>query len=52
MLPNGTVVVGSHDGEGFYVQVAPSWRGPYARVPGYLFTNPARPAANPRLGLC
>ena len=38
VLENGTVVVGSHDCEGFYVQVAPSWRGPYSRVPGHLFT--------------
>jgi hypothetical protein len=38
VLPNGTVVVGSHDSEGFYVQVAPSWRGPYTRIPGHLFT--------------
>ena len=37
VLPNGTVVVGSHDGHGFYVQRAPDWRGPYERVPGYLF---------------
>ena len=37
-LPNGTIVVGAHDNKGFYVQVAPSWRGPYRRVPGYLFT--------------
>jgi hypothetical protein len=37
-MENGTVVVGSHDSDGFYVQVAPSWKGPYSRVPGHLFT--------------
>jgi hypothetical protein len=37
-MANGTVVVGSHDGTGFYIEVAPHWRGPYARVPGFLFT--------------
>ena len=37
-LPNGTMVVASHDDTGLYVQSAPSWRGPYARVPGHLFT--------------
>ena len=37
-LPNGTVVVGAHDDVGFYVQVAPSWRGPYHRHSGHLFT--------------
>ena len=37
VLENGTVVIGAHDNVGFYVQVAPSWRGPFRRVPGHLF---------------
>ena len=37
VLQNGTVVIGAHDNVGFYVQVAPSWRGPFRRVPGHLF---------------
>jgi hypothetical protein len=37
VLKNGTMVVGAHDGTGFYIESAPSWRGPYDRVPGYLF---------------
>ena len=41
MLNNGTVVVGSHDSTGFYLQVAPHWRGPYTRVPGYQFLFPS-----------
>ena len=36
-MENGTVVIGAHDNVGFYVQVAPSWRGPFRRVPGHLF---------------
>ena len=36
-MENGTVVIGAHDNVGFYVQVAPSWRGPFTRVPGHLF---------------
>eukprot|EP01047_Picozoa_sp_COSAG01_P022109 COSAG01_NODE_1304_length_10809_cov_2.635387_4_plen_554_part_00 len=41
VMNNGTVVVGSHDSTGFYIQVAPHWRGPYRRVPGHLFTFPS-----------
>ena len=37
ILANGTMIVGSHDSQGFYIQVAPSWRGPYHRLPGHLF---------------
>jgi hypothetical protein len=38
VLANGTVVIGAHDNRGFYVQVGPTWRGPFTRWPGgYLF---------------
>ena len=38
VLPNGSMVVGVHDDVGFVVFMAPTWRGPYTRVPGHLFT--------------
>ena len=37
VLPNGSMVVGVHDDVGFVVFMAPTWRGPYTRVPGHLF---------------
>ena len=31
------MVIGAHDNIGFYVQTAPTWRGPFKRWPGHLF---------------
>ena len=39
VLKNGTMIIGSHDTTGFFLQVAPTWKGPYRRVSGYLFTE-------------
>ena len=35
------MIIGSHDATGFYLQIAPTWKGPYRRIPlvGYLFTE-------------
>jgi len=39
ILTNGTVVVGSHSGNGFDVGIAPTWKGPYTLYKS-LFTWP------------
>ena len=44
VLENGTVVIGAHDNRGFYLQTGATWRGPFNRIPGYLFEFECTPS--------
>ncbi len=50
VLDNGTVVIGAHDNHGFYLQSSRTWRGPFTRLPGYLFEFECAPNCPPRGG--